>query len=655
MQEFDLQVQQALGKDTFLSVSYLGSLGREMPNFLNVNIVPCSASPTACVSRTITVSDASGKGPIPAGPMTINNIYTSYGNTALLGPTATDFTSITEMVSNINSNYGALVGEIVNHSLKNIQFDANYTWSHGLDYAQNALTQGTAGTHAPAAWVRSPGRTRSASGCGRMGSLGTGWKAASSRPVLARGLKMTGQRRVIARVLSEAADHPDVEEVYRRATRLDAHISIATVYRTVRLLEEKGILERRDFGGGRARYEPTEHGHHYHLIDVDTGRVLSSPTPSMRRCMQAIAERLGFDLVSLRLELFGRRKRRRQAPPAHRSQTTPTAAGRAEAVTVEQPHRRAGREQAPRDRRLRRAARRQSRRAARRQRRRDRCRAGAALPRLLRGDGRACPSRRRGAVRRDRDDLDAVADHLLVIDHALGPGAGGRGRHLPADPREAAAERIGRFYTADEFDICRVIAFPGNVLELGRSCVDAAHRSRVAMQLLWRGIAAYVFHHRIDLMFGCASLPGTDAGRARRGAHLSLPPSPRSARPCGRARCPARYVEMRRRDPRRSTARKALVALPPLIKGYLRLGGFVGDGAVIDRQFNTTDVASGGEDRPGDRQILPPLRAPAARRTGIAAEMARFNVIMTAPRLAPPAVAALDRDGCAPARPTCSQ
>jgi outer membrane receptor protein involved in Fe transport len=143
VQEFDLQVQQALGKDTFLSVSYLGSLGRDMPNFLNVNIVPCSASPTACVSRTITVSDASGKGPIPAGPLTINNIYTSYGNTALLGPTATSFTSITEMVSNINSNYGALVGEVVNHSLKNIQFDANYTWSHGLDFAQNALTQGT--------------------------------------------------------------------------------------------------------------------------------------------------------------------------------------------------------------------------------------------------------------------------------------------------------------------------------------------------------------------------------------------------------------------------------------------------------------------------------------------------------------------------------
>src|ERR1700722_9576719 len=123
-----------------------------------------------------------------------------------------------------------------------------------------------------------------------------------------RGLKMTGQGRVIARGLSHAADHPDVEELYRRAAALDPRISIATVYRTVRLLEEKGILEKRDFGGGRARYEPTEHGHHYHLIDIDTGKVIEFQDPEYQRLMEAIAERLGFDLVSLRLELFGRRR-----------------------------------------------------------------------------------------------------------------------------------------------------------------------------------------------------------------------------------------------------------------------------------------------------------------------------------------------------------
>ena len=127
------------------------------------------------------------------------------------------------------------------------------------------------------------------------------------RLCIERGLKMTGQRRVIARVLSDAADHPDVEELYRRAAALDSHISIATVYRTVRLREEKGILERRDFGGGRARYEPTEHGHHYHLIDVETGKVIEFQDAEHERLMQTVAARLGFDLVSLRLELFGRK------------------------------------------------------------------------------------------------------------------------------------------------------------------------------------------------------------------------------------------------------------------------------------------------------------------------------------------------------------
>lgn len=139
-----------------------------------------------------------------------------------------------------------------------------------------------------------------------------------------RGLKMTGQRRVIARVLSDASDHPDVEELYRRAAALDERISIATVYRTVRLLEEKGILERRDFGGGRARYEPTEHGHHYHLIDIETGKVVEFADAEHEVLLQRIAARLGFELVSLRLELFGRRQENlplaRPAPlPAERA------------------------------------------------------------------------------------------------------------------------------------------------------------------------------------------------------------------------------------------------------------------------------------------------------------------------------------------------
>ena len=143
-----------------------------------------------------------------------------------------------------------------------------------------------------------------------------------------RGLKMTGQRRVIARVLSDAADHPDVEELYRSAATLDSRISIATVYRTVRLLEEHGILERRDFGGGRARYEPTEHGQHHHLIDVETGKVIEFGDADHEVLIRAIAARLGFDLVSYRLELFGRRApasgaRRPEPTPAHPRRARP--------------------------------------------------------------------------------------------------------------------------------------------------------------------------------------------------------------------------------------------------------------------------------------------------------------------------------------------
>jgi Fur family transcriptional regulator, ferric uptake regulator len=139
-----------------------------------------------------------------------------------------------------------------------------------------------------------------------------------------RGLKMTGQRRLIARVLSESADHPDVEELYRRAVALDEKISIATVYRTVRLLEEKGILERRDFGGGRARYDPADRGHHYHLIDVDTGKVIEFSDPRHEALAREIAARLGFEMVDLRLELFGRRFPEKDAAAA----ATPASARR---------------------------------------------------------------------------------------------------------------------------------------------------------------------------------------------------------------------------------------------------------------------------------------------------------------------------------------
>jgi Fur family ferric uptake transcriptional regulator len=127
------------------------------------------------------------------------------------------------------------------------------------------------------------------------------------RLCIERGLKMTGQRRLIARVLSEAEDHPDVEELYRRALALDRRISIATVYRTVRLLEENGIVERRNFGEGRARYDPTDRGHHYHIIDVDSGKVIEFADPAFERLAEEVARRHGMSLVSHKVELFGRR------------------------------------------------------------------------------------------------------------------------------------------------------------------------------------------------------------------------------------------------------------------------------------------------------------------------------------------------------------
>ncbi|MGH7044708.1 MAG: GNAT family N-acetyltransferase [Acetobacteraceae bacterium] len=190
---------------------------------------------------------------------------------------------------------------------------------------------------------------------------------------------------------------------------------------------------------------------------------------------------------------------------------------------------------------------------------------------------------------RDRDRFDAVADHLLVIDHAIGPGPEGVVGTYRLIQREAAA-RVGGFYSVAEYDLGPILRLPGRILELGRSCVDAGYRNRAVMQLLWRGIATYVFHHRIDLMFGCASLPGTDPDAL--GMELTYLHEHHLAPPELRPRArPERYIEMRRAPLGAVDARQALGLLPPLIKGYLRLGGFVGDGAVIDRQFNTTDVA----------------------------------------------------------------
>lgn len=192
------------------------------------------------------------------------------------------------------------------------------------------------------------------------------------------------------------------------------------------------------------------------------------------------------------------------------------------------------------------------------------------------------------AKQRDVDEFDPYCDHLLVIDTALGSGPEavvGTYRML----RRQGAAKVGRFYSSSEYDVRPIIDFPGEILEMGRSCVDSGHRTRAAMQLLWKGVTAYVLAHRIDILFGCASLHGTDP------AAMAVPLSylyhhhlaPPELRPVA---LPARYVGMNLMAKEAINAKAAMRDLPPMIKGYLRLGGVVGDGAVIDYDFNTVDV-----------------------------------------------------------------
>ncbi|MFQ5984071.1 MAG: aminotransferase class III-fold pyridoxal phosphate-dependent enzyme [Alphaproteobacteria bacterium] len=196
----------------------------------------------------------------------------------------------------------------------------------------------------------------------------------------------------------------------------------------------------------------------------------------------------------------------------------------------------------------------------------------------------AKPTPEMSGRRRDFDKFDDVCDHLLVIDHDAGAVVGTY-RLL----RREVATAHGGFYSANEYDIAKLVAYPGEILELGRTCVGPQYRDGTAMQLLWRGIAAYVRHYDIALMFGCAIFPGTDP------QSLAVPLAylyhyrlaPRSLRP--RA-LPHRYVDMKLLSKAEVDPRRAAAELPALIKGYLRLGASVGDGAVIDDQFNSVDV-----------------------------------------------------------------
>ncbi len=201
----------------------------------------------------------------------------------------------------------------------------------------------------------------------------------------------------------------------------------------------------------------------------------------------------------------------------------------------------------------------------------------------------AVPDDEVAQAKRDFDRFDDYCDHLLVVDLAKEEAGEefvvGTYRLL----RRSVAMLHEGFYSADEFDLNHLQNYPGEIVELGRSCVDPAFRGKAVMQLLWRGIAEYITQHNISLMFGCASFPGTDP-KAMASAlsylshHHSAPEewSPKAL--------DNRYVDMKLLKKKQIDNRQALREMPPLIKGYLRVGGVIGNGAVIDHQFNTTDV-----------------------------------------------------------------
>ena len=206
-------------------------------------------------------------------------------------------------------------------------------------------------------------------------------------------------------------------------------------------------------------------------------------------------------------------------------------------------------------------------------------------------EGSAVANAAKLLARRDIDAFDAICDHLLVIDRA--PGA--RRKSMVVGTyrllRQDVAQLNGGFYSAGEFDVGGLLARHSalNFLELGRSCVLPSYRNKRTVELLWHGIWTYLLQHRLDVMIGCASLDGIDPAR------LALPLSylhhfARATEPWRARALPARHVEMNRLPKEAIDPKAALRELPPLIKGYLRLGALIGDGAVIDRQFGTTDV-----------------------------------------------------------------
>jgi putative hemolysin len=198
----------------------------------------------------------------------------------------------------------------------------------------------------------------------------------------------------------------------------------------------------------------------------------------------------------------------------------------------------------------------------------------------------AKPSVEMAAVKRDFDEYDPHADHLIVVDERDGHSQIVGTYRLLSRP---VAEKYGRFYTSGEYDINSILNSGASVLELGRSCVLPQYRTRPVLQMLWQGIADYVLEHKVEMLFGCASFPGTDPKALARPLsylyHYHLAPPEL----CPKA-LPELYVSMNMIPKEDLNPKEILMELPPLIKGYLRIGSLIGDGAVVDHQFNTTDV-----------------------------------------------------------------
>ena len=200
----------------------------------------------------------------------------------------------------------------------------------------------------------------------------------------------------------------------------------------------------------------------------------------------------------------------------------------------------------------------------------------------------AIPTEEMAREKRDMDEYDPITDHLIVVDYALPEGPDrivGTYRLL----RREIADKHGRFYTSDEYDIGPLLNSDTSLLELGRSCVLPPYRTRPILQKLWGGIVHYVADHNIELMFGCASLHGTNIEELSQELAYLYHYHLAADNLCPRA-IDSRYVDMNLHAKEDLNAREVLRRLPPLVKGYLRLGASIGNGAVVDEQFNTTDV-----------------------------------------------------------------